>query len=287
MRPKKIDFTSQFVKIAILVAACLAVACPNTASATTAFIQLYEINSGHSVCSSLCTNTYTNSGSAVLPGFSQTGSGGLTFINASGAVSPSSILGSASGNVGVELDLGVDDNYTVMGTASGPFAITATLHAVGTFDTVPAGPFQEIVGGTATARIGTYGTLTLPSGPYAVVTEFDPAAHANASATFTNAPAQPFDITATYTTMVSVGDTFDLAYELALSFALGTIDASHTATLAFATPSGIYLAAGSGSLFGDVPTVVDGTTPVPASLPLFVTGLGALGFLGWRRKRKI
>jgi hypothetical protein len=28
------------------------------------------------------------------------------------------------------------------------------------------------------------------------------------------------------------------------------------------------------------------TTPLPAALPLFVTGLGALGLLGWRRKRK-
>jgi hypothetical protein len=31
---------------------------------------------------------------------------------------------------------------------------------------------------------------------------------------------------------------------------------------------------------GDVPT------PLPAALPLFATGLGALGLLGWRRKRK-
>jgi hypothetical protein len=28
------------------------------------------------------------------------------------------------------------------------------------------------------------------------------------------------------------------------------------------------------------------TTPLPGALPLFVTGLGALGLLGWRRKRK-
>jgi hypothetical protein len=27
-------------------------------------------------------------------------------------------------------------------------------------------------------------------------------------------------------------------------------------------------------------------TPVPAALPLFATGLGALGFAGWRRRRK-
>jgi hypothetical protein len=32
-------------------------------------------------------------------------------------------------------------------------------------------------------------------------------------------------------------------------------------------------------------TVVAGT-PLPATLPLFATGLGALGLLGWRRKRK-
>ena len=28
-------------------------------------------------------------------------------------------------------------------------------------------------------------------------------------------------------------------------------------------------------------------TPVPAALPLFATGLGALGLFGWRRRRKI
>lgn len=28
-------------------------------------------------------------------------------------------------------------------------------------------------------------------------------------------------------------------------------------------------------------------TPLPAALPLFASGLGALGLLGWRRKRKV
>ena len=27
-------------------------------------------------------------------------------------------------------------------------------------------------------------------------------------------------------------------------------------------------------------------TPLPAALPLFASGLGAMGFIGWRRKRK-
>ena len=36
--------------------------------------------------------------------------------------------------------------------------------------------------------------------------------------------------------------------------------------------------------FSDTP--LPSSTPVPAALPLFATGLGALGLLGWRRKRK-
>jgi hypothetical protein len=32
--------------------------------------------------------------------------------------------------------------------------------------------------------------------------------------------------------------------------------------------------------------IAEGITPLPAALPLFATGLGALGLLGWRRKRK-
>ena len=36
----------------------------------------------------------------------------------------------------------------------------------------------------------------------------------------------------------------------------------------------------------NVPLAETVATPLPAALPLFATGLGALGLLGWRRKRK-
>jgi hypothetical protein len=35
-----------------------------------------------------------------------------------------------------------------------------------------------------------------------------------------------------------------------------------------------------------MPILPDAATPLPAALPLFVTGPGGLGLLGWRRKRK-
>ena len=52
---------------------------------------------------------------------------------------------------------------------------------------------------------------------------------------------------------------------------------------------------GSGGVFNDVvgtfevaigPGDPAPSTPLPAALPLFATGLGVLGLLGWRRKRK-
>jgi hypothetical protein len=51
--------------------------------------------------------------------------------------------------------------------------------------------------------------------------------------------------------------------------------------------SGQPFAYGAGNL--DIVSAVSadiGATPLPAALPLFATGLGALGLLGWRRKKK-
>ena len=42
----------------------------------------------------------------------------------------------------------------------------------------------------------------------------------------------------------------------------------------------------SGGSFDTVLTLTPLAAPLPGALPLFATGLGALGLLGWRRKRK-
>jgi hypothetical protein len=62
--------------------------------------------------------------------------------------------------------------------------------------------------------------------------------------------------------------------------------------LSFSPPMvglGLYVE-GTSSASGIVPqfkgTYTGTETPLPAALPLFATGLGALGLLGWRRKRR-
>jgi hypothetical protein len=49
-------------------------------------------------------------------------------------------------------------------------------------------------------------------------------------------------------------------------------------------PNSVTFSFGTTEGANNVPGV--STVPVPAALPLFATGLGALGLLGWRRKRK-
>jgi hypothetical protein len=54
---------------------------------------------------------------------------------------------------------------------------------------------------------------------------------------------------------------------------------------AFATTAGNLIINTSGDSTFTATTGVT-ATPIPAAFPLFATGLGALGLLGWRRKRK-
>ena len=69
-----------------------------------------------------------------------------------------------------------------------------------------------------------------------------------------------------------------------------TFFSSHTFATSFTGPSDVQVAfdetLSSGEGFSFDYAVATDTTPLPASLPLFAGGLGGLGLLGWRRKRK-
>jgi len=58
---------------------------------------------------------------------------------------------------------------------------------------------------------------------------------------------------------------------------LGTIDIC-------SSPSGCTV--GQGNIYSADDITITAETPLPAALPLFAGGLGALGLFGWRRKRK-
>jgi len=81
---------------------------------------------------------------------------------------------------------------------------------------------------------------------------------------------------------------------LTLLYSDGTDQSSHSLsgyTYYYFTYDGAVVQANQGdnvllSLFTGSSINRDQTTPLPAALPLFATGLGAMGLLGWRRKRK-
>ena len=65
-------------------------------------------------------------------------------------------------------------------------------------------------------------------------------------------------------------------------------------SVGFGSGSGVQAVSVNGMLFGLInvadstlsATLVHPAVPLPGTLPLFATGHGALGLLGWRRKRK-
>jgi hypothetical protein len=51
------------------------------------------------------------------------------------------------------------------------------------------------------------------------------------------------------------------------------------------SPNTLYFTDGINGQLDGLFGAITAPTPLPAALPLFASGLGALGLLGWRRKR--
>ena len=171
--------------------------------------------------------------------------------------------------------------YTEVGTGSGTLdgtmftnqLVTITMPGDTTNITNPnSGFFQNLVG-TTTVTVATVGTDTLPTGRVFVVQTSQVAGFED-----TSLPEV-------------IMDTSNSAFA---TYALGAIGPTSGPSLrnlaTFATGSGtFYLSSMGDSTFcaasDGVSCATVGAVPLPAALPLFATGLAALGLLGWRRKK--
>ena len=188
------------------------------------------------------------------------------------------------------LYVSLEDTYTVHGTPVDPFDITVQLNMEGIMRSWDSGTGTSIghqmIVTTVTAEIGTFS----PDSTNDINEQFRVNPFPGASATYSapiaaaGAPfSVPFDITASYTlASVLVGGTFKLAYGINSAFSIGEIDMLNTGHISFVLPEGVFLTSALGGHFGEVTSEV----PLPAAFPLFAGGLGLMGLLGWRRKRK-
>ena len=85
---------------------------------------------------------------------------------------------------------------------------------------------------------------------------------------------------------VSAGSNWFFTQEAIVTLT-GTWSTCPSASLCLANPQGIaqtlsHIAFFDGGNSGD-----EGSTPIPAPLPLFASGAGLLGLLGWRRKKRL
>lgn len=184
-----------------------------------------------------------------------------------------------------------EDQYTVGGTASGPFDITVELHVTGKARSIPfasGANAQALAIWTVEIEIGNFSPIGDAGGGVPLVeqnrvTRFAPTNRAVIGGLGFELSPTPFehdiDITTTYTrTGVQIGDIFDIGYGVNSGFAIGEIDLRDTAMIGFDLPDGVFLTSRLGGEFGVTPEA-----PEPMSWTLMAAGLG---LIGWMRRRQ-
>jgi hypothetical protein len=247
-----------------------------------AFIQLYEIDSGGSVCpAGLCTIVSSPSTPLDLAPSHFTQNNNLTFIDAQGSIDADAMHALITSNVGTEYDLAMDDTYTVHGTATGSFPVTVSFEASGVANSFGAGPFNVVLA-AFDMRIGQY-QIDPNVTPIPIVSPFDSTTRVNKffSVVQSTPFSVPVDFTISYTRMVSVGDVFDVGYELSPSPVEGQFDLSHTATISWNLPKGVFLTSALGGKFGT------SGVPEPGTWAMLLAGLGALGASARRHRAAV
>jgi hypothetical protein len=166
---------------------------------------------------------------------------------------------SFTANSGDDVFIAINDTYTVHGSASGPFPITVTLHISGSYGTVPAPTFGNVLSNEfAHLEIGSFhpeATLNqFVIDPFPADTLNPTMAEVNQSGgSATGAPQTfPLDVQLSYTKMVSINDVFDMAFGIqTTTTARATVtltDASDV--ISFSLPEAVFLTSALGATFG-------------------------------------
>jgi hypothetical protein len=170
-------------------------------------------------------------------------------------------------------------NFDVtMGTALlGINTVTGTITTDGT---IGALSLSDLV--TWNLTIQTIGG-PVPGGPETLIGPGQAGSNSIAATLFSS-PSSFTDLVATATTLsYFFGDTSQPSLLEIVEGGLGG-DGIDLWNAGAVPPTGLFELTIDGQGFGISPTPQ--TTPLPAALPLFATGLGAMGLFGWRRKRK-
>jgi hypothetical protein len=208
-------------------------------------------------------------------------------IAAAASVYPDAVHAYIAGYHAEWLAIAFVDTYTVHGTASGPFDITAILAAEGSAFSQPTiRRDAHLLAAGLNLRIGEWdpvGGRDTPISGSGLVNPYRPYDTTMGGQSIEVGPSRrepygmEFASEASYTRTVSVGDTFTNAYLVSLVMTNGVVDMLNTTRVSFDLPDGVYLTSALGGTFG--------LTPVPVPPALWLFGSGLLGLLGLTRRR--
>lgn len=178
-------------------------------------------------------------------------------------------------------DLSMRDVYTVHGSATAPFSITAHLSVDALAEAVWSARAKAyfLMYNYATVKIGSFNNSTAPG----FSEQFRVGAFPGATATYHVAEqtsslafSEAMHAQTSYTRTVAPDETFELGYGFHFQSLYGRIDAMHSAHLDFDLPPGVWLTSANGAVFG--------TPPVPEPPAVALMAAGVLGLLMTRRR---
>jgi len=159
--------------------------------------------------------------------------------------------------------------FLFAGLAAALFSAAANASTMQTYDITLHQTYGTLVTGSDFTVTSTPFTITVPSSGYLL-----------------DMPTVTFTIGSnSYTSVLDVAFNGSMVSSI---YGYSALDNGDTLSSIGLTSFQLY-GTGIGSTIGGTVSFAPApaTTPLPAALPLFATGLSALGLLGWRKKRKV